>query len=123
MHLPESSRMQGDQGGGNRLGDDEIAAVGNPHLAALCLPGGRTGAEGEGEGMWRRTHCSFHGRLVCGEGAREFALEDVKLVERDLREYLGRHPEIFGQYVRRRVREPIRDQERVIFRGLAIVET
>jgi hypothetical protein len=29
--------------------------------------------------MWRRTHRSFHGRLVCGEGAREFALEDVKL--------------------------------------------
>src|SRR5208283_858402 len=37
-------------------------------LSAIRASPPFTGAEGEGEGMWRRPHRSFHGRLVCGEG-------------------------------------------------------
>jgi hypothetical protein len=50
-------------------------------------------------------------------------LEDIKLVERNFGEGFSRNAEILGQYFRRRMRKPIRDEERVIFRGLAVVET
>ena len=123
MHLSNSARPYGDQRGGDRLGNVEIAAVGDPHLAAPRLSRGRTGCKGEGERLRRKALRSLHRRLVRGEGARLLALEDVKLIERDLRKRISRNPEIRGQYVRRRMRKPVRDQQGVVFGRFAIVET
>jgi len=91
MHLPESSGCRVTRAAAIVLETMKLLLSAIRTRRPLSA-GWRTGAEGEGEGMWKEDPLFFHGRLVCGEGAREFALEDVKLVERDLREYLGRHP-------------------------------
>ena len=37
MQLAQAAGMHGDLGGGDGLGDGEVRAVGDPHLAALGL--------------------------------------------------------------------------------------
>src|SRR5882672_4796926 len=52
----------------------------------------------------------------------QLALEDPEILQRDLRERLGRNAKILGKHFGRRMREPVRHQQRIELAGVAIVE-
>lgn len=59
---------------------------------------------------------------ISGEGAGHLALEDPEIVQRNVREGIGRDAEVLCQNFRRRMYEPIRDKQRIEFVGMAVVE-
>ncbi len=122
MHLAQGAGMERHQRRGDGLRRLEIAAVGDACLTAGGLAGRRHAAELE-----RRRDRHLAGgagrlRLVGRERARHLTLEDVEVVQGDVFEGVGRHPEVERQDIGRRVREPLVEQQRVVFGRAAVVE-
>ncbi len=70
----------------------------------------------------RRSALAAHRFAVSGQVARQMTLEDVEVTQRNPRKRSGWNPEVLGQNVRRRVGEPVRQEERRELRGMAFVE-
>ena len=86
-------------------------------------PAGRRHAgEVEGRGVRHAADGPRRLGLLLRQRTGHLALEDVEVVQRDILEGVGRQAEIERQHLRRRVREPLVEEQRVVFGRLAVVE-
>ena len=94
------------------------------HRPALRLPAWRHIGEPEHERIWRLACRRGHLRLDRRQRRRRLiALVDPLVVQRNVLERLHRHAEILGQHLWRGMRDPVGDQQRVEFGGVAVVES
>jgi hypothetical protein len=61
-------------------------------------------------------------RAIRRQIARQGTLKDPEIMQRDLGERLGRHAEILGKHLGRRMGEPVRQQQRVELAGVTVVK-
>ena len=122
VQFPHAARFDRDQCCGDRLGHEEVAAVGNLHHAALGLFGGCQIAQREDERMPRRARGRLYGALRGRQRARVLSLEDPQILERDVLERVGRYAETRRENIRRRVRQPVGEHQGVEFGGPPVIE-
>ncbi len=70
----------------------------------------------------RRRAVSADRFAVRGQIAGQIALKDVEVAQRNIFERVGRHTEIIGEDIRRRMREPFRHQQGGELGSLALIE-
>src|SRR5258705_10447094 len=121
VHLAQAAGPNRNQSGGNCGRNGEVAAVGDPYRTALRLARRGCRSKREGERVrWRAL--SANRCAVRGEVAGQLALEDVEVAKRDILERVDRNTEVFGEDIRRRMREPFRTHQGGKLRSLAFIE-
>ena len=122
VQLAQTTGLQGDQRGGDILRDLEIARVNDAHLAALCALCRRLLHGAKGKIDRRGSQCSRRPALVLGKRSGDFGLKNEPLLVGH--NFHGRpgHYKISRNDVLRRMRHPVGQQNRLIFREVAIVK-
>src|SRR5206468_11781996 len=74
------------------------------------------------KGMGRHASGFADGSGIGCQIAGHLSLEDPEILQRDSRESLSRHAKILGEYLGRRMGEPVGHKQRVELAGVTVVE-
>ena len=122
VHGAERPGLDRDQAGGHGLGDAEVAAVGDLHRATGVGAVGRGAGQVEDERELGPARPCPGGGLGLLKRARDLALEDPAIVQRDVGEGFGRDAEVHGQDIGRGVRQPVGGRQGVELGAGPVVE-
>ena len=117
MHFPYAARLYRDHARRQPSSTHGNSCYPQPGSAAGVRPVRLHIRETVDERIGRRTRRRGNRLLVGRKRPGNFALENPALLQRDILESIRRHAEILRQHLRRRMREPVGEQQRVVLTG------
>src|SRR5579863_7796701 len=114
--------MNRDDGGGDRSRHVELAGINNAHFSTFRALCDRLLCYTKCEVLRRWSQRACGNSLVFAQWTGQGGLENELLPARHFFDRLRAYPEIGGENVMRRVRHPISEQHRLVFREVAVIE-